>query len=94
MPSRLCFICLAWLLSVSASAHALLLSETEFRPGSTTAPPLTQEGWTIQPLPDIWRNSHAAEIDSGWYRFRFNFRPDANIAYVVYLPKLDMNASV
>lgn len=95
MFARITVFVLFLLCAGFASANSTLeLRLGEFVISNTDIPPDQSAAWEPQALPDIWRNTHGAGIENGWYRFQFTTPIDTTRVQAVYLPKLGMNAAV
>ncbi len=62
-------------------------------PGSDM-PPGPLAAWRHVALPHVWRETHAAEQGTMWYRFRVNMVRAPETLWAIYLPRAVMNAQV
>jgi signal transduction histidine kinase len=74
------------------TVQPLSLNSAQFK--ISDSQPVFDESWQTVSLPDSWTQSRYTLGDNGWYRFNINLIQLPQQDWGVYLPHLNMNASV
>lgn len=94
-------LCLGLLLATIGAACAanedqLILENFErlYISDQTTPPARSQSGWENISLKEIWQLNRRIRVREAWYHTSFEFQPDADESYAIFIARISANAGV